>query len=359
MPMRRTLAAGAVLACWSGVGAPAVTAASKAEVAALEERCLSGKPKDCERLASLYRDGKGVDVDLERAVLYYSFGQGKPEARSALARAAAALETSCRSGVSDDCESAAFLLAKGLAGRRDVAQAAQLLGQAAEPEARSRSDLARAIVVFAHACAGGETQEEAVACRQWGAAAEGATLSQQISQDVARAGAALDAACQAGSAWDCNTVGFMYMQGALGPKDLPRGVELFRKACDAGLRGACVNLRDYGPAAAAAAAPAVPGSAEEHEQGCQAGTLRSCFLLGRIYETGQGVERDLVRAIRLYKRVCDGGAPPGCGAILAIYERDPSTGEQLFQQACAEANDCDAYQAMLVGYKAVKRLEGR
>jgi TPR repeat protein len=347
-------AAAILVAARAWLGVPADAAAATSDVAALEQRCLSGQVKDCEKVAKMYREGKGVSPDLARGLLFFTYSQVKPGAKGALVRAAEALEASCKSGSSSDCESAAFMLENGLAGEKDSARAAQLRGNASEAALRPGPDIARAALVYAHACAGAETKDEAVACRPSGAAAQASGVVPGMREFLAHAGTALEASCRSGSIWDCNTVGFMLQQGYGGEKDPVRGVQLFDKACKAGLRAACVNLKDYGPVAAAAA---MPGTVDEHDKGCKAGDMRSCLLLGRMYETGQGVERDLVSAIRLYKRVCDGGVPVGCGAILAVYEQDPAAGDALFKQACAESQDCGDYEQLLIGYRAAKQIK--
>jgi uncharacterized protein len=330
------------------------TAQAASDVAALERSCLSGQSKDCEKVAKMYREGKGVSPDLARGLLFFTYSQVKPGAKGALVRAAHSLETSCNAGSASDCEAVAFMLENGLAGERDSARAAQLRSKVPEGDLRAGPDIARAALVYTHACAGAETRDESVACRPSGAAAQATGVVPGMPEFLARAAAALETSCGAGSIWDCNTAAFMLQQGYGGRKDPVKAVQLFDQACKAGLRSACVNLQEYGGAAAAAA---VPGSAEEHDKGCQAGEMRSCFLLGRIRETGQGVPRDLVAAIRLYKRVCDAEVPLGCGAVLAVYEQDPVAGEALFKQACAERQDCGDYDEMLIGYKAARQIK--
>jgi TPR repeat protein len=43
------------------------------------------------------------------------------------------------------------------------------------------------------------------------------------------------------------------------------------------------------------------------QQRCERGDARRCFDLGRQYERGRGVPRDLARAASFYQRACDGG----------------------------------------------------
>jgi hypothetical protein len=47
-----------------------------------------------------------------------------------------------------------------------------------------------------------------------------------------------------------------------------------------------------------------PDFQTEHADACELGDLRSCAVLGLIYETGAGGARDLGRAVELYERAC-------------------------------------------------------
>jgi TPR repeat protein len=57
-------------------------------------------------------------------------------------------------------------------------------------------------------------------------------------EDRARA----QAACEAGEAASCTTLGNTYRSGSGIPRDLPRALDLFRNGCGSGDRDACFNL---------------------------------------------------------------------------------------------------------------------
>ncbi len=40
--------------------------------------------------------------------------------------------------------------------------------------------------------------------------------------------------------------------------------------------------------------------------------MRACSTLGYAYTHGEGVEKDLARAVTLYQKSCDGGNVVGC-----------------------------------------------
>jgi hypothetical protein len=63
-----------------------------------------------------------------------------------------------------------------------------------------------------------------------------------------------------------------------------------------------------------------------HQRACDGGEVRSCTLLGLIYETGAGGDDpDVARAIELYRRACDAGLPSGC-TRLALAQQAPPAG---------------------------------
>lgn len=49
-----------------------------------------------------------------------------------------------------------------------------------------------------------------------------------------------------------------------------------------------------------------------YRKACDAGNLGVCVYLGDMYRDGFGVPRDATRAAALYRRACDGGNPEGC-----------------------------------------------
>jgi TPR repeat protein len=47
----------------------------------------------------------------------------------------------------------------------------------------------------------------------------------------------------------------------------------------------------------------------------------ACFELAGLYETGQGVPRDVVRANALVKQACDGSEPRACEKLKRQQRR--------------------------------------
>jgi hypothetical protein len=85
------------------------------------------------------------------------------------------------------------------------------------------------------------------------------------------------------------------------------------------------------------------------EAACASGDAGACRVLGLMYETGQGVGRDPLRAAELYERACDGGQLAGCTDLGLLLDsgtgvnRDRGRAAELFRRACdgGEPLACD------------------
>ena len=77
-----------------------------------------------------------------------------------------------------------------------------------------------------------------------------------------------------------------------------------------------------------------------YQQACDDGDMIACNIFGLMYETGEGVRRDLARAVGLYQRACEGGALVGCTNLGLMYEagagvtQDSARAVGLYQVAC-------------------------
>ncbi len=66
----------------------------------------------------------------------------------------------------------------------------------------------------------------------------------------------------------------------------------------------------------------------------------SCTALGSMYDEGRGVPQDQTKAVALYQRACEGGAPAGCNSLGSMYgegrvvSRDLTKSMDLFRKAC-------------------------
>jgi hypothetical protein len=77
-------------------------------------------------------------------------------------------------------------------------------------------------------------------------------------------------------------------------------------------------------------------------ESCEGGHMPGCTHLGRLYEGGRGVDKNMPRSRELFEEACEGGDPRGCvdlGYALTYTEgihRDPERGRELFAKACRQ-----------------------
>jgi len=192
------------------------------------------------------------------------------------------------------------------------------------------ADAAAVDAAYAKACEAGE----ALACdRPW------------KSEDLAGAGAALEASCGAGHPVSCLLVGWskaqitpgIFHQEAHEAADAER---FFAMACDAGVERGCVErgaLYQLGVGVERDEALAL----SLHQTACQVGELAACRRLGALYHGGFGVDRNLDKARTYYKKACDGGFLGGCNSLgllshLSIdgSEPNPPAAVAYYIQAC-------------------------
>jgi hypothetical protein len=62
----------------------------------------------------------------------------------------------------------------------------------------------------------------------------------------------------------------------------------------------------------------------EHTDACELGDLRSCSVLGLIYETGAGGVRDMGRALELYERACAREVEAACLRLALLEDQPPA-----------------------------------
>ena len=73
-------------------------------------------------------------------------------------------------------------------------------------------------------------------------------------------------------------------------------------------------------------------SSFDAKKACDGGDMLGCSNLGSMYAKGSGVEKDLGKAVELYKKACDGGDMFGCYNLGNMYSF--SKAAELFKKAC-------------------------
>lgn len=146
--------------------------------------------------------------------------------------------------------------------------------------------------------------------------------------------------CDEGSERACGAMGSRMVLGLGVEKNVERGAEMMRVACDTGVAGeTCTNLGAMildgkmgkpDPIAAHAA----------FEKGCAARDSMSCKGAGNDLKTGNGTPIDLPKALERYRTGCDlfdQGACVLAGQMLRDgqgTEKDPAAAAKLFDIGC-------------------------
>ena len=83
-------------------------------------------------------------------------------------------------------------------------------------------------------------------------------------------------------------------------------------------------------------------AAELYRRACDLDDMEACTILGSMHHRGEGVPRDVARAVSLHERACDGGEPIGCESLGLMYEEGTGVIEDRTRAA-------DAYHAACEG----------
>lgn len=87
-----------------------------------------------------------------------------------------------------------------------------------------------------------------------------------------------------------------------------------------------------------------PDPIKVFQKGCDGGDANSCNNLGVRYEYGDGVAKDVSRAVQLYQKTCDGGNALGCNNLGHMYEQGLGVAKsnvlaaQFFHKGCDLGN---------------------
>ena len=77
-----------------------------------------------------------------------------------------------------------------------------------------------------------------------------------------------------------------------------------------------------------------------YRKACDRGYTPGCIILGFMYMNGYGVDKDYSMAVSLYRKTCDGGYAPGCINLGLMYvegygvHKDYSKAISLYRKAC-------------------------
>ena len=163
--------------------------------------------------------------------------------------------------------------------------------------------------------------------------------------------------CQHGSGLACLTLGVLWNEGRVVPRDRAESAKDFARACDLKMQYACPSLtaliRENGPGIL--------------RPSCELGDGESCFILASLYYAGGGVPKNPTTAVTLFRQSCIDGWSRGCGGLAECYRAgqgiaaDPALASTYFEKACrggVEAS-CFSVATMYRGMKDEARARQR
>ncbi|MGI9079153.1 MAG: serine/threonine-protein kinase [Gemmatimonadaceae bacterium] len=299
-----------------------------------------GQAKDVNRAAALYKkacDAKSVDACNDLGVLY-SEGARVPKDRPG---ALVLFEKACDLG-NPRCEGIECEEGDGL-GCVNAARDLHSGGDGITPnEEKSKNYLKRAIVAFDRACAQLDATapfnpgdaDNARACWRL---AQLTSDGDGLPKDVTKAATLLGRACAGGVSGGCFDLGFAYLNGHGVAKDNPSAARFLQNACDLDAThcGEFASMLASGSAFQKDMVRAV----SLYERGCEGGGGDACNGLGVHLYRGEGVTQDIPRALTLYQKACTAGAAVACFNLGEHYElaaspRDPKRATSFYRQGC-------------------------
>ncbi len=93
-----------------------------------------------------------------------------------------------------------------------------------------------------------------------------------------------------------------------------------------------------------------------YQEACDGGDLTACNVFGLMYETGNRVPRDVVRAASLYLRACEGGEILGCTNLALLYENGTGVARDVPRALGLYRVACEGGETLACG--RLRRLEG-
>lgn len=270
-------------------------------------------------------------------------------------------EQQCSAGDAASCYNLATLLSREPGGKRDDKRVRELYAKACEggnaegclyaaysmprdAEVKARDAL------YAKACELGH----AMACRVLGQA----LLSRAKDGDPAQGMASLGRGCHLADSFACGSLAGVYLFGSTGiAKDVKKGIGILNASCEKGNWRDCWNLGRYltrceastgglsmvdADACKSFEAPDPVAGAVALERACNNGGVAACHQAGWFLHKGKNGPKDLGRARMMYERACPKTSFnwDGCLALADMYDKgegvaaDPVKAREYLEQVC-------------------------
>jgi hypothetical protein len=284
------------------------------------------------------RPHTGVFEGLDRQICVESALRRSPDAAS-LADARDSFVAACEGGEAGACSALGVMYERGLGVAKSAKSAAILfdracragnaggcgnLGVAYAAGQGVAIDPERAASLFAMSC----TKGDARGCIEL---ASVTAYGQGVPRDPRRAAELLDGACKKGHPEACFRIASMFEDGTLGP-DPVAAMSYFEKACVGGAGDGCDRL----DAMYQANMRARPPTPHPREIACLGGDARACNAAALGHFGGEGVERNLDKAVAFMRQACQRGYTPSCDVLGPMLHGSCARGDSLSCTALAK-----------------------
>ncbi len=230
--------------------------------------CNEGDMKACDRLGYNYQGGYGTEKSIQKSIEVFN--------------------QACNASVAKSCEK---------------------LGQHFSEKAyrhlrKSRAYYAKARLYFSRECESFKPSS---------CISHSRLLERGLGGRIDKAGAfkAAQRSCDIGEPKNCGGLADKYLRGIGTPQDKLKAAEISHEACLDGSGWGCAQL-GYNSQESRGILKNHPNEQQFYEQRCDAKHGGACFMLGRLYLFGYGVERDEDKFNSLKLKSCELGYEKGC-----------------------------------------------
>ncbi|MBS4067959.1 MAG: sel1 repeat family protein [Sulfurimonas sp.] len=96
------------------------------------------------------------------------------------------------------------------------------------------------------------------------------------------------------------------------------------------------------------------------KKACDGGYAGGCYNLGFMYNDGLGVKQDYFKAVELYKKACDGGDASGCSNLGVMYKYGLGVKQNNFKALELSGKACDMkFELGCKNYASLKKELGQ
>ncbi|MDJ0921953.1 MAG: tetratricopeptide repeat protein [Henriciella sp.] len=324
--------------------------------------CNAGISWACQNLSDVYASGRGTDVNAERASRYAEkacrdahmdpcvYGAThivdlKPATSKRL------LKEACQANNLMGCYNLGHHYMSGKHGPNEDEKAAHYFGKACQSGAREpcqnllimiwngranvQADLQRlAVYQSTRLCELGDKE----VCHSL-AMHYGSTKRSGLKYDPEKTYKFAKLACEFGHRHDCGWVATMYQKGNGVERDLQAAADMFLWLCSTADTSKCLKAAEV--EAIIATGEEEPPRAPIIQRTCELGDGGACRTLAWSYATGERTEKDLDRALELFRMGCDHRDPKSCMDLGAIHAfslhgtpEDKMLARDMYKRAC-------------------------